>query len=96
MAGVIRSAALLEDSVVVAAGAAPNPSVTLPIGVTVATGSACTAEPAPSVGGAATVGNTAVLVSARVCATARTVLLSDGWSSPVCTVPDVACWVAIT
>lgn len=90
----IRSAALLEDSVVVAAGAAPNPSVTLPIGVTVATGSVCTAEPAPSVGGAATVGNTAVLVSARVCAT--TVLLSDGWSSPVCRVPDVACWVAIT
>lgn len=94
MAGVIRSAALLEDSEVVATGAGPNMSVTLPIGVTVATGSACTAESAPRVGGAATVGNPAVLVVAQVCVTESTVFLSDRGSSAVCTVPDVACWVA--
>lgn len=86
---------LLEDSEVVATGAGPNVSATLPIGVTVATGSTCTAESAPRVGGAATVGNTAVLVVAQVCVTECTVLLSDGWSSTVCTVPDVACWVTI-
>lgn len=43
----MRSAALLEDSKVVATDAVPNVSVTLPTGVTVATGSACTAESAP-------------------------------------------------
>lgn len=74
---------LLEDSEVVATRAGPNMSVTLPIGATVATGSACTAESAPRVGGAVPVGNTVVLVVAQVCVTESTVFLSDGWSSAV-------------
>lgn len=85
----------MEDSEVVATGAGPNMSVTHPIGVTVATGSTCTAESAPRVEGAATVGNTAVLVVAQVCVTENPVFWSDGWSSTVCTVPDVSCCLAI-
>lgn len=82
-AGVI-SAVLLEDSVVTT-GAVSNVLTTLPIGVTVATGSVCILDPAPTVGGAATVGNTVVLVSAKaVCVTASKVFLSDAWSRPVC------------
>lgn len=89
----IWSAALLEDSEVVATGAGPKMS--LPIGVIVATGGICTTESAPGVGCAAVVGNTAVLVVAQVCVTESTVFLSDGDSGAVCTVSDVACWVAI-
>lgn len=82
-AGVI-SAVLLEDSVVTT-GAVSNVLTTLPIGVTVAIGSACILDPAPTVGGAATVGNTVVLVSVKAaCVTASKVFLSDAWSSPAC------------
>lgn len=82
-AGVI-SAVLLEDSVVTT-GAVSNVLTTLPIGVTVAIGSACILDPAPTVGGAATVGNTVALVSAKaVCVTASKVFLSDACSCPVC------------
>lgn len=101
------STGLLDESAVTTGGVS-KVLIMLPIGVTVAMGSVCILDTAPTIGETATVGNTCVLVPASTgCISAGIVFLTDVLSSPVCTttcdravegaaIPTAASWGSMT
>lgn len=99
---------VLLDEGAVTTGGVSKVLIMLPIGVTVAMGSVCILDTAPTIGETATVGNTCVLVPASTgCISAGNVFLIDALSCPVCTttcdravagaaIPTAASWGSMT